>query len=66
MRGPLVRLCQSHSQAFRQRPSGAAQSRFKDSATGAPWGETDAEFTLTRQEFIEEHPEAAVGEVAGE
>lgn len=30
-------------------------------ATGAPWGETDADFTLMRQDFIEKHPEAAVG-----
>lgn len=30
-------------------------------ATGAPWGETDADFTLMRQDFIEQHPEAAVG-----
>ena len=30
-------------------------------ATGAPWGETDADFTLMRQDFIENHPEAAVG-----
>ena len=30
-------------------------------ATGAPWGETDADFTLMRQDFIESHPEAAVG-----
>lgn len=30
-------------------------------ATGAPWGETDADFTLMRQDFIEKHPRAAVG-----
>ena len=30
-------------------------------ATGAPWGETDADFTLMRQDFIENHPEAAIG-----
>ena len=30
-------------------------------ATGAPWGETDADFTLMRQDFIESHPEAAAG-----
>jgi NitT/TauT family transport system substrate-binding protein len=30
-------------------------------ATGAPWGETDADFTLMRQDFIEKHPEAAIG-----
>ncbi len=29
--------------------------------TGAPWGETDADFTSMRQDFIEEHPEAAIG-----
>lgn len=30
-------------------------------ATGAIWDETDANFTLMRQDFIEKHPEAAVG-----
>ncbi len=30
-------------------------------ATGAPWNETDADFTLMRQDFIEKHPKAAVG-----
>ena len=30
-------------------------------STGAPWGETDADFTLMRQDFIEQHPEAAIG-----
>lgn len=30
-------------------------------STGAPWGETDADFTLMRQDFIENHPEAAIG-----
>lgn len=30
-------------------------------ATGAPWNENDADFTLMRQDFIEEHPEAAAG-----
>lgn len=30
-------------------------------ATGAPWNETDADFTLMREDFIEQHPEAAVG-----
>lgn len=30
-------------------------------ATGAPWEEKDANFTLMRQQFIEEHPEAAAG-----
>jgi len=33
----------------------------KYAATGAPWGENDASFTLMRQDFIEQHPEAAVG-----
>lgn len=30
-------------------------------STGAPWNETDADFTLMREDFIEEHPEAAIG-----
>ena len=30
-------------------------------ATGAPWHETDANFTSMRQDFIAQHPEAAVG-----
>jgi NitT/TauT family transport system substrate-binding protein len=30
-------------------------------ATGAVWNEWDADFTLMRQDFIEQHPEAAVG-----
>lgn len=30
-------------------------------STGAPWNETDADFTLMRQDFIEQHPEAAIG-----
>jgi len=30
-------------------------------ATGAVWGEKDANFTLMRQDFIEQHPEAAAG-----
>ncbi len=30
-------------------------------ATGAPWDETDADFTLMRQDFIENNPEAAIG-----
>jgi NitT/TauT family transport system substrate-binding protein len=33
----------------------------KYAATGAPYGEWDANFTLMRQDFIEEHPEAAKG-----
>lgn len=30
-------------------------------ATGAPWDENDADFTLMRQDFIEKHPRAAIG-----
>lgn len=30
-------------------------------ATGSPYGELDANFTLMRQDFIEKHPEAAKG-----
>ena len=30
-------------------------------STGAPWDEPDANFTLMRQDFIEDHPEAAIG-----
>ncbi|MEW5965233.1 MAG: ABC transporter substrate-binding protein [Pseudomonadota bacterium] len=30
-------------------------------STGAPWKESDANFTLMRQDFIERNPEAAVG-----
>ena len=30
-------------------------------ATGAPWNENDADFTLMREDFIEQHPEAATG-----
>jgi NitT/TauT family transport system substrate-binding protein len=30
-------------------------------STGAPWKESDANFTLMRQDFIEKHPEAAIG-----
>ena len=37
------------------------QGFAKYAATGAPWGETDADFTLMRQDFIEKHPEAAKG-----
>ncbi|MEX1303000.1 MAG: NrtA/SsuA/CpmA family ABC transporter substrate-binding protein [Desulfotignum sp.] len=33
----------------------------KYAATGAPYGEWDANFTLMRQDFIEKHPEAAKG-----
>lgn len=33
----------------------------KYASTGAPWNETDADFSLMRQDFIEEHPEAAIG-----
>lgn len=35
-------------------------------ATGAPWKETDADFTLMRQDFIEKHPEAAAGWIKAE
>ena len=38
----------------------------KYAATGAPWGENDASFTLMRQDFIENNPEAAVGWVKAE
>lgn len=37
------------------------QGFAKYAATGAPWNETDADFTLMRQDFIEQHPEAAMG-----
>lgn len=30
-------------------------------ATGAPWKEADADFTLMRQDFIQKHPQAAAG-----
>ncbi len=30
-------------------------------ATGAPWNENDADFTLMRQDLIEKHPRAAIG-----
>jgi NitT/TauT family transport system substrate-binding protein len=33
----------------------------KYAATGAVWDETDADFTLMRQDFIDKNPEAAVG-----
>lgn len=33
----------------------------KIATTGGPWGETDANFTSMREDFIEQHPEAAVG-----
>ncbi len=33
----------------------------KYATTGAPWGEKDANFTLMREDFIEDHPEAAKG-----
>lgn len=35
--------------------------RARYAATGAVWNESDADFTLMRQDFIEQHPEAAVG-----
>ncbi len=37
------------------------QGFAKYAATGAPWGEWDANFTLMRQDFIERNPEAAKG-----
>lgn len=37
----------------------AGHARY--AATGAHWGENDGSFTLMRQDFIENHPEAAVG-----
>ncbi|GBE34587.1 taurine-binding periplasmic protein precursor [bacterium BMS3Bbin06] len=42
------------------------QGFAKYAATGAPWGETDADFTLMRQDFIEKHPEAAKGWILAE
>lgn len=35
-------------------------------ATGAPWNETDADFSLMRQDFIEDNPEAAKGWIKAE
>lgn len=35
-------------------------------ATGAPWNESDADFTLMRQDFIEKHPRAAIGWIKAE
>ena len=35
-------------------------------ATGAPWGEWDANFTIMRQDFIQAHPEAAKGWIKAE
>lgn len=37
------------------------QGFAKYAATGSPYGEWDANFTLMRQDFIEKHPEAAKG-----
>ncbi len=37
------------------------QGFAKYAATGSPFGEWDANFTLMRQDFIEKHPEAAKG-----
>jgi len=37
------------------------QGFAKYAATGSPYGELDANFTLMRQDFIEKHPEAAKG-----
>jgi NitT/TauT family transport system substrate-binding protein len=38
----------------------------KYAATGAPWNESDANFSLMRQDFIEKHPEAAAGWIKAE
>lgn len=35
-------------------------------ATGAPWGEVDADFTVMREDFIKQHPEAAAGWIKAE
>lgn len=42
------------------------QGFAKYAATGAPYGELDANFSLMRQDFIEEHPEAAKGWIKAE
>jgi NitT/TauT family transport system substrate-binding protein len=42
------------------------QGHGKYIATGAPWGEWDANFTIMRQDFIQKHPEAAKGWVKAE
>jgi sulfonate transport system substrate-binding protein len=42
------------------------QGFAKYAATGSPYGETDANFTLMRQDFIEKHPEAAKGWIKAE
>ena len=38
----------------------------KYAATGAPWNEPDANFSLMRQDFIEKNPEAAAGWIKAE
>lgn len=38
----------------------------KYAATGAPWDEADANFSLMRQDFIEKNPEAAAGWIKAE
>jgi NitT/TauT family transport system substrate-binding protein len=38
----------------------------KYAATGAPWNEPDANFSLMRQDFIEKNPDAAVGWIKAE
>lgn len=42
------------------------QGNARYAATGAPWNETDADFTLMRQDFIEKNPEAAAGWIKAE
>ncbi len=42
------------------------QGFAKYAATGSPYGELDANFTLMRQDFIEQHPEAAKGWIKAE
>jgi NitT/TauT family transport system substrate-binding protein len=42
------------------------QGHAKYVATGAPYDEWDANFTLMRQDFIEQHPEAAKGWIKAE
>ncbi len=42
------------------------QGFAKYAATGSPFGELDANFTLMREDFIEQHPEAAKGWIKAE
>ena len=42
------------------------QGFAKYAATGSPFGELDANFTLIREDFIEQHPEAAKGWIKAE